>query len=157
MTSYTESAVTFREAKVEDIKTLARLRWEMEAERHGAEVALEVYSEAFDRSVRSEIERGNFRAWIAEADGEPIACAVLIWWAMPPTFESMNRKRGFVSSVYTRPEYRRRGVGRLLMQSLLSFCREQEISRLVLWASDMGRPLYEELGFTSSHGMEFNF
>jgi hypothetical protein len=42
------------------------------------------------------------------------------------------------------------------MEMLVEYAREQKIQRLVLWASDMGRPLYESLGFRDSRGMELN-
>jgi GNAT superfamily N-acetyltransferase len=61
-----------------------------------------------------------------------------------------------VSSVYTMPEYRRRGISRQLMLMLIAEARELQIRRLVLWASDMGRPMYEGLGFEPSHGMELD-
>jgi GNAT superfamily N-acetyltransferase len=156
MSSDTEQPILCREATVADIPALAELRWQMEVERHGAQFPLEVYTEAFDRAMRADMERGSGRAWVAESDGALIACVVLMWSPTPPHFEHMSRRRGFVSSVYTCPEYRRRGIGRRLMQTLIAASREMNITRLVLWASDMGRPLYEELGFIPSHGMELN-
>lgn len=156
MKSDTDQSVIYREATTADLLALAELRWEMEVERHGQQFSLDVYSEAFVRSMRDDMERGHFRSWLAEAGGRPVACVVLIWWPTPPHFENLNRKRGFVSSVYTRPDYRRRGIGRELMQTLVATSREMGIQRLILWASEMGRPLYEELGFTDSGGMEFN-
>lgn len=156
MNSETEQQVTYREATTDDLPALAQLRWEMEMERHGDQFSLEVYSAAFDRSMREEMRRGHFRAWLAEADGNAVACVMLIWWPTPPHFENLDRKRAFVSSVYTRPDYRRRGIGRALMRTLIATSREMGIQRLILWASDMGRPLYESLGFTASNGMELN-
>ena len=64
--------------------------------------------------------------------------------------------RGYVSSVYTAPEYRRRGVARTLMDNLLAHARELGVTRLILWASELGRPLYLDLGFVPSRGLEWN-
>jgi ribosomal protein S18 acetylase RimI-like enzyme len=156
MNAAANNAITYREATTVDIPALAKLRWEMEVERHGTQFSLEVYTEAFDRAMRADMERGSFRAWVAEAEGSLVACVVLLWSPFPPHFEQIGRKRGFVSSVYTRPEYRRSGIGRTLMRMLLDASRQLGVTRLVLWASDMGRPLYEELGFTPSRAMEIN-
>ena len=71
MSSDSEQHVTFREATAADLPALAELRWEMEVERHGKQFSLEVYSDAFDRSMREEMERGHFRAWLAEAGDLP--------------------------------------------------------------------------------------
>jgi GNAT superfamily N-acetyltransferase len=148
--------LTYRAATPGDAAALAFLRWHMEVERHGTEHPRDEYMANFVAALRPEMERGTHQAWLAEAGGEPVACVILIWWAMPPNFEQPHRKRGFVSSVYTRPEYRRQGVARRLMELLIAGAREQGVQRLILWASDMGRPLYEGLGFISSRGMELN-
>lgn len=148
--------ITYRPATVADVETLAELRWEMEAERNEGPITREEYIPAFLRDTRPGMESGIYRSWLAEADGVPIACVLLIWFPMPPNKRQPHRKRGFVSSVYTRPEYRRQGIARRLMEMLLDYAREQRIQRLILWASDMGRPLYEALGFEPSRGMDIN-
>lgn len=152
--------IVYRAATIDDIESLARLRWEMETERHPERevvVTPDEYATAYAAAVGAEMERGTHRAWIAFASGEPVACVTLIWWAMPPTPASLQRRRGLVSSVYTRPEYRRQSLSRRLMELLLETAHAERIERLILWASPMGRPLYESLGFVESRGMEFNF
>lgn len=142
-----------------DAETLALLRWESEVERHperAAALSREAYVAACVEQTRDELECGRHRAWIAEADGEPVACALLVWWVTPPTVLMLVRRRGFVSSVYTRPAYRRQGISRRLMEQFIAEARALHIDRLILWASDMGRPLYEGLGFETSWGMELN-
>ena len=42
------------------------------------------------------------------------------------------------------------------MEHLVDYARERGISRLILWASEMGAPLYAQLGFTQSRAMELN-
>ncbi|HEU5440218.1 MAG TPA: GNAT family N-acetyltransferase [Ktedonobacterales bacterium] len=154
-------AITYRRATVDDIPGLARLRWEMEVEHKKQQAALEAYAAVFETSVRGPLTAGTQVSWLAEADGDegeaqPVACVTLIWWDMPPNFENAHRRRGFVSSVYTRPEYRRQGISRQLMQMLIAWAREHGLLRLILRASDMGRPLYSELGFAPSRGMELD-
>lgn len=151
--------ILYRTATTDDIAALACLRWEMEAERHPerpAAMSREEYTATYAAAVRADMERGAHRAWLAYADGQPVACVTLIWWAMPPTPAQPHRKRGFVTSVFTRPAYRRQGISRRLMETLLADARAEGIERLVLWASAMGRPLYESLDFGQSRGMEWN-
>jgi GNAT superfamily N-acetyltransferase len=149
--------ITYRQATAADVRALAALRWQMAVEQHGAGVPLEDYATAYEASLLAGPERGTHQAWLAEADGQVVGCVLLIWWAMPPSFDNFRRKRGYVSSVYTVPEYRRLGLARRLMTLLIDAAREQGIQRLLLNASDMGRPLYESLGFvTPSREMELN-
>jgi len=155
------AAITYRIATVADIDTLANLRWRMETERHpelpATEAVYATYLEAARRDIGAEIERGTQIAFLAESGGEVVACAILIWWTMLPTLTELSRKKGYVSSVYTDPAWRRRGIGRHLMEQLLAQAREMGVQRLILWASQMGHPLYLDLGFAPSRALELNF
>lgn len=151
--------ITYRAATPDDVAALAVLRWENQAERHPEQQprdTLDEYTVAYIEQIRDELARGVHRAWLAEADGEAVACVALVWWVMAPNPDEHQRKRGFVTSVYTRPAYRRQGVARQLMTMLIDHARAEGVQRLILWSSDMGRPLYEDLGFTPSTGFEIN-
>lgn len=154
------SAIAYREATTADVETLADLRWRMETERHPEHPATEAnyaaYLEAARQDIHAEIAAGRHIAFLAEADGAAVACAILIWWTMPPSLTSSHRKRGYVSSVYTDPAWRRNGVARALMERLIACARAMGMRRLILKASDMGRPLYLDLGFVPSRALEWN-
>jgi ribosomal protein S18 acetylase RimI-like enzyme len=69
--------------------------------------------------------------------------------------EELHRRRGYVSSVYTHPDFRRLGLARTLMETLIAQARELRISKLLLSSSSMGRPLYLSMGFiVSDRGLE---
>ena len=152
--------ITYRKATADDLEALARLRWAMQFERqedHPSDPETwNTYLAAYRDAFADQIAQGGFDAWLAEDSGQAVSCVVLLWWRTPPIFDQLVRRRGMVSSVYTMPEYRRRGISRQLMLMLIAEARELQIRRLVLWASDMGRPMYEGLGFEPSHGMELD-
>lgn len=150
--------VTYRAATVHDLETVAGLRWEMETERDDRRQrqSREAFVADYFEDTRDAIAQGTHRVWLAEVDGVAIACVLLVWWAMPPHIGEAHRKRGFVSSVYTRPAYRRQGISRALMTLLIDEARALRVHRLVLWASAMGQPLYDSLGFIPCRGMELN-
>ena len=62
-------------------------------------------------------------------------------------------KLGLLINVFTEPAWRRRGVAMLLMKRAIDWSREQRIDRLILHASDAGRPLYAKMGFVSTNEM----
>ena len=129
----------------------------METERHPElQADRDAFIAAARASIQGEIERGSQIGFLAESGGEVVACAILIWWPMLPTLTELHRMRGYVSNVYTAPAYRRRGVARTLMENLMAHAREMGVTRLILWASEMGRPLYLDLGFVPSRGLEWN-
>lgn len=152
-----EETITYRVATGDDVDALARMRWQMETERHPEiQADYAAYLEAARQDIRSEIERGAHIAFLAEAEGEVVACAILIWWTMLPNLTTLHRKRGYVSSVYTDPAWRRRGIARHLMEQIIARAREMGMDRLILWASSMGRPLYLDQGFEPSRALELN-
>jgi ribosomal protein S18 acetylase RimI-like enzyme len=151
--------ISYRQATLDDLPALALLRWETEIERHperASEMTREEYSAAYAAETADEMARGHHQAWLAEVAGEPVACVLLVWWVAPPNPGARRRRRGYVSSVYTRPAFRRQGIARQLMTLLIESAREQHMDRLILWSSEMGRPLYESLGFVTSRGLELN-
>jgi GNAT superfamily N-acetyltransferase len=152
--------IAFRPATLDDLPILFGLRWEMQQEQHPEnplpESARASYLAAYALEMRGEMERDRMRAWLAVVDGQPVAAVTLLWWVVPPTIDQPRRRRGQVSNVFTRPAYRRRGLSRQLMTLLIAHARERGISRLILWPSRMGEPLYRGLGFIGSQGMELN-
>jgi GNAT superfamily N-acetyltransferase len=62
-------------------------------------------------------------------------------------------RQGLIINVFTEPEWRRRGIAKLLMKEIIAWSREQSIDDLVLHASDEGRAIYEQLGFVLSKEM----
>ncbi len=152
--------ISYRKATADDLEALARLRWAMQFERqadHPSDPeAWETYLAAYRDAFAEQIAQGGFDAWLAEDGSQAVSCVVLLWWRTPPIFDQLVRRRGMVSSVYTLPEYRRRGISRELMLMLIAQAKELQIRRLVLWASEMGRPLYESIGFEPSHSMELD-
>ena len=93
------------------------------------------------------LANGSFRAWMAQA-GEQVAGggAVLIspWPSHPYDLEC---RRATVLNVFVYPQFRRQGIARQLMQTMIDWCREQDLAAVYLHASQDGKPLYQKLGF----------
>jgi GNAT superfamily N-acetyltransferase len=60
-----------------------------------------------------------------------------------------------VVNVYTQPEWRGRGIARGLMNLLMTWAAGRGTDRVVLHASDTGRPLYRSLGFEATNEMRW--
>src|SRR6266478_1165486 len=54
-------------------------------------------------------------------------------------------RQGIILNVFTEPEWRRRGIGALLIKTIIEWSREQRLDGLVLHASDEGHALYQRL------------
>jgi GNAT superfamily N-acetyltransferase len=64
-------------------------------------------------------------------------------------------RHAVIINVFTEPGWRRRGLAELLLKRVIEWSREQKLDNLVLHASEQGRSLYQRLGFTLTHEMEF--
>lgn len=87
---------------------------------------------------------------LAYCDGKLAGCASICWMNVMPTYSHPTGKRGHIMNVYTRSEYRRMGAARKMVEFLISEARARGVTHISLDATEMGRPLYEALGFHSS-------
>jgi len=153
--------IRVRVATLADIVTLGHHRAEMfrdmgQLTEHN-ERDLTRASESFFRKV---VASGEYIAWLAVTTAAPervVAGAGL--WLRPmlprPTPTGIIQGReALIANVYTEPDWRRRGVARLLMRHVLEYTREHNVPRVLLHASDDGRPLYETLGFEPTNEMK---
>ena len=117
--------------------------------------------EASERALAPLLASGEYVGWFAtDAAGDVIAGAgVHIKPQLPRIALSgdsvAESPAPLVVNVYTEPAWRGRGVARALMQCLMQWAVEQDYERVVLHASDDGRPLYVSLGFTPTNEMRW--
>jgi GNAT superfamily N-acetyltransferase len=92
--------------------------------------------------------KGMYRAWVVETPQFEIIAGggiTIIPW--PPGPQSDGDRLAFVYNVYTDPAHRRRGLGRLVMEAIHHWCREERIQTIALNASRFGQSLYESMGY----------
>jgi GNAT superfamily N-acetyltransferase len=147
--------IRIREALPGDIAHILHHRramfWDMGNRDEEAHRLMLVNAEAF---LRDAMPRGRYRGWLAEtADDKVVAGAgvTIVDWPGSPADPAPFR--AWVQNVYTEPEFRRRGLARLLMERAVAWCRAEGMANISLHASEFGRPLYESLGFLPTNEM----
>ena len=93
------------------------------------------------------IMRNEFLAVVAEEEGKAVSTAFMSIAERPPRPGNSSNRVGTIYSVYTDPEYRRRGIATKVLQLLLQEAKENNVATVDLSATADGRPLYEKLGF----------
>jgi ribosomal protein S18 acetylase RimI-like enzyme len=93
---------------------------------------------------------GEFRAWVADAGDSVIACGAAVIHEGPPTPSALHGRQANIMNMYTRPEWRRKGIARALMDALVTDLTEAGAETVELHATSDGRPLYEAFGFVES-------
>lgn len=111
----------------------------------------------FDIWLRRMMNDGHYLAWFA-CDGDKVLSGAGLWlidWGPGP--DGYAGRMPYLLNVYTEPDYRKQGLARLLVKEVIRYCQENGYRRLRLHASEYGRPLYEQLGFTNSTEMHLLF
>ncbi|MEM2942035.1 MAG: GNAT family N-acetyltransferase [Candidatus Bathyarchaeia archaeon] len=141
---------TLREATLNDVQILVRQRRLMWVEVADArdEKALDAMDEAYRRYIERMMPSGMFKAWVIEAEnGRVVAGGGLAVYEQPPRPQDDTLRYVYVHSIYTEPEYRRRGFARKILNQIVQYCRENGFKTLTLHAVEASRPLYESFGF----------
>lgn len=73
-----------------------------------------------------------------ECDGRIVATATAVCY---------GRRLAWIGMVLTHPDYRRRGFARQVTEAAVEFAEARAVECIGLDATDMGRPLYLQLGF----------
>jgi GNAT superfamily N-acetyltransferase len=150
MTHRDRGLVVIRPAAKSDLATLLDFRMAMMAELSdpGTQPSSGVESvrDANAAWLRKHFGHG-FSAWLAEVDGVPVASAAVLWFEHPPRPKSPVGTEAYILNVYTKPEARRLGLARKLVQRIVDEARAAGVRRIWLRTSQYGRPLYESMGF----------
>ena len=114
-----------------------------------------------EAAVRRYMERamplGTFHAWLVEHGGAVVAGGGLQLRTLQPRPGYVRGEtEGLIVSMWTEPAHRRRGLGRLVLDAILDWCRANGIRRLTLHASEDGRPLYAKSGFKPTNEMRLD-
>lgn len=93
--------------------------------------------------------------WVAQdtATGEWVGAIASEWTEMPTNPRIGVELRSLLFGLYVKPEYRRRGVARSLVNEAVEAARMAGAGAVQLHASDAGRPLYESIGFARTSEM----
>ena len=103
------------------------------------------------------MDDGTFVAWLALEDGKIIGTGGMSFVEKPPYFGCPNGRIGLLSSMYTRKECRRQGIGKTLLGKVVEEARAYGCGAVQITASDMGTLLYADFGFRKNGNfMQYN-
>jgi len=107
------------------------------------------------RSYFSRQIKRNFFAFLIDLDNEAISSAYLAVIEKPANPFFPTGKTGTILNVYTRPQHRHNGYATQVLQALIEEARKNEVTYLELSASEMGKPLYQKMGFKETETSRF--
>src|SRR5215469_16085706 len=157
MSSGPAQEISIRQATLADIPEIVRQRRRMYEDMHYTNAAtLDTMCTLTAAYLQIAIPIGSFHAWLACSSERPVAGGAVLITPWPEHAYDLECRRATILNVYTDPEHRRRGIARRLMDTIITWCKQQGLARVTLHASDDGRHLYESLGFQDSNEMRLN-
>ena len=139
----------YKIASIEDLEVLVKTRIEVLR-------AANKLDDSVDMSVVEAESRTYYKKALADGshtailvfDGDKFAGAGGVsYYSVMPTYHNPSGRKVYIMNMYTKPEYRRRGIAFKTLDLLVSDAKNKGIAAISLEATNMGRPLYEKYGF----------
>ena len=93
---------------------------------------------------------GTFVSWLALDGDKIVGTSGMSFVEKPPYFGCPSGKMGLLSSMFTDPEYRRKGIAKELLSRVVEEARTYGCGTVQITASDMGVLLYTDFGFVKN-------
>ena len=141
----------YRKAAAGDIDLLVRTRIEVLRAANGLPEDTEMAEvEEQSRAYYEEaIPDGTHTAYLVFDGDRFIGAGGISYFRVMPTYHNLSGRKGYIMNMYTRPEYRRKGIALHTLDLLVRDAREKGVAFISLEATAAGRPLYERYGFSA--------
>jgi GNAT superfamily N-acetyltransferase len=150
---------TLREATEQDIPQLSIHHrkmfeeiWEKKGQQIGNSASIEI-EQAYLRKLSKELPAGSCRSWLIENGNQIVASGAITIVSLVPTPNDFSPKVAYLHSMYTEKGLRGKNFADCIVRKAIEYCKAEGIRRVILNASEAGRPIYERIGFTASPEM----
>ncbi len=140
--------IIYRKLTEDDLDTFIQMRIDQLRE-EGAAGDIDLVP-ALKEYYKRHMADGTFLSWLA-VDGEKIVgTSGMSIVEKPPYYDCPSGKIGLLSSMFTDPDYRRRGIARELLSRVVEAARNHGCGTVQITASDIGVFLYTDYGFVKN-------
>ena len=137
--------ITFRKLNENDLDVFIKMRINQLCE-EGAKEDIDLEPALRDYYLRH-LSDGTFVSWLALDNDRIIGTSGMSIVEKPPYFGCPSGKIGLLSSMFTDPSYRRKGIAKTLLSKVIDEAKTQGCGTVQITASNMGVLLYSDYGF----------
>lgn len=142
-------ALIYRKATIDDLEILTETRIEV----------LRAANQLSDDVDMSEVKRNSFEyyqealrneshvAYLVFDEEMFVGAGGISYFQVMPTYHNPTGRKAYIMNMYTKPDYRRRGIAFRTLDLLVADAKAKGITAISLEATECGRPLYEKYGF----------
>ncbi|MDQ6766245.1 MAG: GNAT family N-acetyltransferase [Candidatus Eremiobacteraeota bacterium] len=151
----TALTVTIREIQPEELDATVNLRHDMILEIDGVDYdqITPGWRERFKSFFAGYLQSNRGQFFVAEDGGQLIGTAS-VYKLLNHRSEITLRPSAYVCNVYVNPKWRRQGIARALTLRAVDWAKRNGCEVVRLRTSQLGRPLYEGLGFQRTDELE---
>lgn len=137
--------ITYKKLTVNDLDVFIKMRINQLRE-EGAKEDIDLEPALKDYYLRH-LSDGTFVSWLALDNDRIIGTSGMSIVEKPPYFGCPSGKIGLLSSMFTDPSYRRKGIAKTLLSKVIDEAKTQGCGTVQITASNMGVLLYSDYGF----------
>ena len=139
----------YKKATIADLEILTETRIEVlrAANQLSTDVDMsEVKKQSFEY-YQNALKNDTHLAYLIFDEGTFVGAGGISYFQVMPTYHNPTGRKAYIMNMYTKPDYRRRGIAFKTLDLLVADARAKGITAISLEATDMGRPLYAKYGF----------
>lgn len=138
-----------RLATLDDVDNLVQMRWDFSEDEHINDiVSFEEFHKICSEFLIKAISGGEWYIWVAEIEKNIVSHMYLqLIHKVPRPGKSPDPYFGYVTNVYTRSDYRSRGIGTKIHTAMEQWSKEKNVEFLILWPSSESVQFYSRNGF----------
>ena len=140
------SNITYRAATERDIPIIKDFRI-TQLSRGGTVEVPDIHAE-LDAFFGDCFKNDSIYQIFASINDEIIATGAVIFYAYPPSHVNRSGVVAYISNMFTKPEYRRKGIATEILKLLEEEARRRGVKTAKLGATEMGKSIYEHAGYT---------
>ena len=146
--------ITYKKLTVNDLDVFIKMRINQLRE-EGAKEDIDLEPALRDYYLRH-LSDGTFISWLALDNDRIIGTSGMSIVEKPPYFGCPSGKIGLLSSMFTDPSYRRKGIAKTFLSKVIDEAKTQGCGTVQITASNMGVHLYSDYGFEKNENfMQF--
>lgn len=139
----------YKKATIEDIDILTETRIEVlrAANKLARDTDMSEVKKQSYHYYKKALCDGTHIAYLIFDGSRFIGAGGVSFFQVMPTYHNPSGKKAYIMNMYTKPEYRRKGIAYKTLDMLIRDSKSKGITAISLEATAMGRPLYEKYGF----------
>ena len=148
----------YKKATIDDIEILTKTRIEVlrAANKLSDDVDMKEVEKTSYEYYKNALQNETHTAYLVFDEEKFVGAGGVSYFQVMPTYHNPSGCKAYIMNMYTKPEYRRKGIANNTLKLLVEDARCRGINAISLEATRMGRPLYEKFGFVKmSDEMEY--